>query len=267
MNTFSSHELLRYQRHLTLSGFGMQAQQKLKHARVLVIGAGGLGCPALQYLAAAGTGTLGIVDDDRVSLSNLQRQILYAEADIGTLKAVTAAARLSAMNPAIACQPYAMRLTAANALDLIRAHDLVVDGSDNFATRYLVNDACVLAGKPLIYGAIQTFQGQASVFNYQGGPTYRCLFPDPPDPMDAPNCAEIGVLGVLPGMIGTIQATEAIKVLTGIGEPLSGVLLIFDALRMRVQRVRFQRVPAAANVTELTEPAGWHPGLGGKDRP
>jgi len=267
MNTFSSHELLRYQRHLTLSGFGMQAQQKLKHARVLVIGAGGLGCPALQYLAAAGTGTLGIVDDDRVSLSNLQRQILYAEADIGTLKAVTAAARLSAMNPSIVCQPYAVRLTAANALDLIRAHDLVVDGSDNFATRYLVNDACVLAGKPLIYGAIQTFQGQASVFNHQGGPTYRCLFPEPPDPKDAPSCSDIGVLGVLPGMIGTIQATEAIKVLTGIGEPLSGVLLIFDALRMRIQRVRFQRVPAAANVTELTEPAGWHPGLGGKDRP
>ncbi len=253
MNTFSSHERLRYQRHLTLPGFGMQAQQKLKRARVLVIGAGGLGCPALQYLAAAGTGTLGIVDDDRVSLSNLQRQILYTETEIGTLKAEAATARLSAMNPGIVCRPYAVRLTAQNALDLIRAHDLVVDGSDNFATRYLVNDACVLAGKPLVYGAIQTFQGQTSVFNHQGGPTYRCLFPEPPDPKDAPNCAETGVLGVLPGMIGTIQATEAIKVLTGIGEPLSGVLLIFDALQMRMQRVRFQRVPASASVPSLSE--------------
>ena len=251
MNDLSSHEILRYQRHLTLPGFGMQAQRKLQRARVLVIGAGGLGCPALQYLAAAGTGTLGIVDDDRVSLSNLQRQILYTEADIGTLKAETAAARLSAMNPGITCKPHSRRLTPENALALINAYDLVVDGSDNFATRYLVNDACVLAGKPLIYGAIQTFQGQASVFNYQGGPTYRCLFPEPPDPKDAPNCAEIGVLGVLPGMIGMIQATEAIKVLTGIGEPLSGVLLIYDALQMRMQRVQVQRVPAAANVTTL----------------
>ena len=251
MNDLSSHEILRYQRHLTLPGFGMQAQRKLQRARVLVIGAGGLGCPALQYLAAAGTGTLGIVDDDRVSLSNLQRQILYTEADIGTLKAETAAARLSAMNPGITCKPHSRRLTPENALELINAYDLVIDGSDNFATRYLVNDACVLAGKPLIYGAIQTYQGQASVFNYHGGPTYRCLFPDPPDPKDAPNCAEIGVLGVLPGMIGMIQATEAIKVLTGIGEPLSGVLLIYDALQMRMQRVQVQRVPAAANVTTL----------------
>jgi len=253
MTDFSPHDLQRYQRHLSLPGFGMQAQQKLKHARVLVIGAGGLGCPALQYLAAAGTGTIGIVDDDHVSLSNLQRQILYTENDIGKPKAETAAARLAAMNPGIVCQPYAVRLTTQNALDLIRAYDLVVDGSDNFATRYLVNDACVLAGKPLIYGAIQAFQGQASVFNYQGGPTYRCLFPDPPDPKDAPSCSEVGVLGVLPGMIGTIQATEAIKVLTGIGETLSGVLLLFDALHMRMQRVRFERVPAAAAVTALTK--------------
>ncbi|MFU8780468.1 MAG: molybdopterin-synthase adenylyltransferase MoeB [Kiritimatiellia bacterium] len=251
MNDLSSHEILRYQRHLTLPGFGMQAQRKLQRARVLVIGAGGLGCPALQYLAAAGTGTLGIVDDDRVSLSNLQRQILYTEADIGTLKAETAAARLSAMNPGITCKPHSRRLTPENALELINAYDLVIDGSDNFATRYLVNDACVLAGKPLIYGAIQTYQGQASVFNYQGGPTYRCLFPDPPDPKDAPNCTEIGVLGVLPGMIGMIQATEAIKVLAGIGVPLSGVLLIYDALQMRMQRVHIQRVPDAANVTTL----------------
>ncbi len=251
--SFSKDELLRYQRHLTLPGFGIVAQEKLKRSRVLVIGAGGLGCPALQYLAAAGTGMLGIVDDDRVSLSNLQRQILYAEAEVGKRKAETAAARLSAMNLGITCQPYATRLTPQNALDLVSAYDLVVDGSDNFATRYLVNDACVLAGKPLVYGAIQTFQGQASVFNYQGGPTYRCLFPEPPDPKDAPNCAEIGVLGVLPGMIGGIQATEAIKILTGIGVPLSGVLLIYDALQMRFDRVQFQRDPITANVTALPE--------------
>ncbi len=265
MNNFYPNEILRYQRHLTLPGFGMQAQQKLKHARVLVVGAGGLGCPALQYLAAAGTGTLGIVDDDCVSLSNLQRQILYTEADIGMRKAETAAARLLAMNPNIDCQPHAVRLGPHNALDLIRDYDLVVDGSDNFATRYLVNDACVLAGKPFIHGAIQTYHGQASVLNYQGGPTYRCLFPEPPDPKDAPNCSETGVLGVLPGMIGTIQATEAIKVLTGIGEPLSGVLLLFDALQMRMQRIHVARVPAAAHVTTLPL-VGRDSGPGGKDR-
>ena len=249
----SQSELLRYQRHLTLPGFGETAQLQLKAARVLIIGAGGLGCPALQYLAAAGVGTLGIVDDDRVSRSNLQRQILYTDADVGLMKADVAAERLMAMNPDITAVPHATRLTVENAIELISGYDVVLDGSDNFPTRYLVNDACVLAGKPLVYGALYTFQGQASVFNYQGGPTYRCLFPVPPNPKDAPNCSEIGVLGVLPGMVGTIQATEVIKVLTGIGTPLSGKLLIFDALEMRQTVVQFKRVPEAANVTELTE--------------
>jgi adenylyltransferase/sulfurtransferase len=249
----SQSELLRYQRHLTLPGFGEAAQLRLKAARVLIIGAGGLGCPALQYLAAAGVGTLGIVDDDRVSRSNLQRQILYTDADVGLMKAEVAAERLMAMNPDITAVPHATRLSVDNALELIGDYDVVLDGSDNFPTRYLVNDACVLAGKPLVYGALYTFQGQASVFNYQGGPTYRCLFPVPPNPKDAPNCSEIGVLGVLPGMIGTIQATEVIKVLTGIGTPLSGRLLIFDALEMSQTVVQFKRVPEAANVAELTE--------------
>ena len=249
----SQSELLRYQRHLTLPRFGETAQLQLKAARVLIIGAGGLGCPALQYLAAAGVGTLGIVDDDRVSRSNLQRQILYTDADVGQLKADVAAARLMAMNPDIAAVAHATRLTVDNAIELISGYDVVLDGSDNFPTRYLVNDACVLAGKPLVYGALYTFQGQASVFNYQGGPTYRCLFPVPPNPKDAPNCSEIGVLGVLPGMVGTIQATEVIKVLTGIGTALSGKLLIFDALEMSQTVVQFKRVPEVANVTELIE--------------
>lgn len=249
----SQGEILRYQRHLTLPGFGETAQLQLKAARVLIIGAGGLGCPALQYLAAAGVGTLGIVDDDRVSRSNLQRQILYADAEVGQLKAEVAAHRLMAMNPDITCVPHAMRLTVANALELFNDYDVVLDGSDNFPTRYLVNDACVLAGKPLVYGALYTFQGQATVFNYQGGPTYRCLFPEPPNPKDAPNCSEIGVLGVLPGMIGVIQATEVIKVLTGVGTPLVGKLLLFDALEMRQTMVQFKRVPEVADVTELTE--------------
>ncbi|CAA6680095.1 MULTISPECIES: molybdopterin-synthase adenylyltransferase MoeB [unclassified Lentimonas] len=253
MTTLRKSEIERYQRHLTLPGFGEVAQLKLKTARVLVVGAGGLGCPALQYLAAAGVGTLGIVDDDRVCRSNLQRQILFAESDVGQSKAEVAAARLLAMNPDVCCEVHATRLTIANALELIGAYDVVLDGSDNFTTRYLVNDACVLAGKPLIYGALQAFQGQASVFNYEGGPTYRCLFPEPPRPEDAPNCSEVGVLGVLPGMIGVIQATEAIKVLTGIGEPLSGRLLIYDALKMSQTTVRFERVPEVADVTELTE--------------
>jgi len=251
MSALSPDEILRYQRHLTLEGFGEAAQLKLKAARVLVVGAGGLGCPALQYLAAAGVGTLGIVDDDIVSRSNLQRQILFTEAEIGRPKAEMAAARLTAMNPDIVCEAKVMRFTVENALELVRGYDVILDGSDNFTTRYLINDACVLAGKPLIYGALYTYQGQASVFNYQGGPTYRCLFPEPPRPEDAPNCSEIGVLGVLPGIVGTLQATEAIKVLTGLGSPLVGKLLIYDALQMTQQIIRFERIPAQAEVKEL----------------
>jgi adenylyltransferase/sulfurtransferase len=247
----SPQEILRYQRHLTLPGFGEAAQLRLKAARVLVVGAGGLGCPALQYLAAAGVGTLGVVDDDQVSRSNLQRQILFTDADVGQPKAEVAAARLRAMNREINCEAHVARVTVANALDLIGAYDVVLDGSDNFTTRYLINDACVLLGKPLVYGALYTFQGQASVFNFKGGPTYRCLFPEPPRPEDSPNCSEIGVLGVLPGIVGTIQATETIKVITGVGTPLSGKLLIFDALQMTQQVVYFKRLSAHAGVQAL----------------
>ena len=253
MSGLTSKEIERYQRHLSLPQFGMESQLKLKQSRVLVIGAGGLGCPVLQYLAAAGVGSIGIMDFDVVDVSNLQRQVLFTEADVGKPKAEVAAARLRAMNSLIDIRAIPERLSAENALEWFGEYDLIVDGSDNFGTRYLVNDACVLAGKPLVYGAIYTFQGQVSVFNYKGGPTYRCLFPDPPDPRDAPNCSEIGVIGVLPGLIGTLQASEVIKVLTGVGEPLSGALLLLDVLTMKQQTIRFVRVPEAAAVTELVE--------------
>ena len=253
MSKLTRQEIEHYQRHLSLPQFGEEAQLKLKAAKVLVIGAGGLGCPVLQYLAAAGVGTLGVMDFDTVDVSNLQRQILFTEDDVGQLKAEVAANRLKAMNSCIELRVIPERLTAENALELFSEYDLIVDGSDNFTTRYLVNDACVMADKPLVYGAIYTFQGQVSVFNYQDGPTYRCLFPEPPDPKDAPNCSEIGVMGVLPGLIGTLQASEAIKVLSGVGEPLSGVLLLLDVLTMKQQSVRFQRVPESANITELKE--------------
>lgn len=251
MSDLNPDELLRYQRHLSLPGFGKAAQLKLKAAKVLVVGAGGLGCPVLQYLAAAGVGMIGIVDDDFVSRSNLQRQILYTDAEVGESKAALAARKLQAMNPQIECVAHPVRLDIGNALELIEPYDLVIDGSDNFPTRYLINDACVLLDKPLIYGALYTFQGQVSVFNFEGGPTYRCLFPKPPKPEDAPNCAEIEVVGVLPGLIGCMQADEAIKVIAGIGEPLSGKLLILDALTMQSQTIALQRDETQAAVTEL----------------
>ena len=244
-------ELLRYQRHLSLAGFGPEAQAKLQSARVLVIGAGGLGCPALLYLAAAGVGHLTVIDADVVDISNLQRQVLYTTADIGLPKAEAAARRLRALNPLIQVTPIAARFTRANALELVNAHDVVLDGSDNFATRYLVNDACVLADRPLVYGAIQGFEGQASVFNFHGGPTYRCLFPEPPAPGTVPNCAEAGVLGVLPGLIGTVQATETIKLLTGVGTPLSGRLLLWEALTMTSRILRIAADPASRALTGL----------------
>lgn len=249
--SFSPDELARYQRHLSLAGFGPEAQAKLQAARVLVIGAGGLGCPILLYLAAAGVGRLTIMDADTVDVSNLQRQVLFTTEDAGKPKAETAARRLSALNPCITVTPIVARLTRANAIELISAHDVVVDGSDNFATRYLVNDACVLAGKPLIYGAIQGFEGQASVFNFKDGPTYRCLFPEPPAAGTVPNCSEAGVLGVLPGLIGTVQATETIKVITGIGEPLSGRLLLWNSLTMTSRTLRFAADPVGRAVKEL----------------
>lgn len=249
--TFTSDELSRYARHLSLAGFGPVAQEKLKRARVLVIGAGGLGCPALLYLAAAGVGKIVIMDGDRVDVSNLQRQVLYTSDDAGQPKAEAAARRLRALNPLIEVVAKAERFTRDNALEQLRDIDVVIDGSDNFSTRYLVNDACVLAGKPLVYGAIQGFEGQASVFNFKGGPTYRCLFPEPPEPGSVPNCSEAGVLGVLPGLIGTIQATEAIKVLTGIGEPLSGRLLLWDSLAMTARTVKLAADPRSREIREL----------------
>jgi adenylyltransferase/sulfurtransferase len=248
---FNPGELERYQRHFSLAGFGPAAQEKLRRATVLVIGAGGLGCPALLYLAAAGVGRILLIDPDRVEASNLQRQVLFTEADVGEFKAPAAARRLAALNSGIAIEPRVGRFNRANALDLVGACDVVVDGSDNFATRYLANDACVLAGKPLVYGAVQGFAGQLSVFNWRGGPTYRCLFPEPPEPGTVPNCAEAGVLGVLPGLIGIGQAAETIKLLTGVGEPLSGRLLLWDALAMTTRTVALPADPRRREITAL----------------
>lgn len=248
---FSKEETIRYARHLSLKGFGPMAQEKLKHGRVLVIGAGGLGCPALLYLAAAGVGRIEIMDADTVDVSNLQRQVLYRTEDAGRPKAEAAAERLSALNPLIDVVAVKARFNRDNALERLSGVDVVVDGSDNFATRYLVNDACVMAGKPFVYGAIQGFEGQVSVFNWHDGPTYRCLFPEAPDPDSVPNCAEAGVLGVLPGLIGTLQATEVIKVLTGLGTPLSGRLLLWDALGMRSRVLNFEADPEQRKITAL----------------
>jgi molybdopterin/thiamine biosynthesis adenylyltransferase/rhodanese-related sulfurtransferase len=247
----SPDEIGRYQRHLSLPGFGKTAQEKLKSASVLVIGAGGLGCPALLYLAAAGAGRIVVVDHDTVELSNLQRQVLYTAADQGAKKAVTAAQRLRSLNPLITVEARPVRFERSNALELVRSCDLVVDGSDNFATRYLVNDACVIAGRPFVYGAIQGFEGHLSVFNWQGGPTYRCLFPEPPEPGTVPNCAEGGVLGAVTGLIGTAQACEAIKVLCGIGQPLSGRLLVWNALTMEFSVVGLRADPRSREIAEL----------------
>ena len=248
---FDANELIRYQRHFALAGFGPGAQEKLKRASVLVIGAGGLGCPALLYLAAAGVGRMIIVDDDRVDASNLQRQVLFTAADVGELKTAAAARRLAALNANVELLPYAVRFTRQNALALAGSCDVVIDGSDNFSTRYLVNDACVIADKPFVYGAVQGFAGQLSVFNWRKGPTYRCLFPEPPPAGSVPNCAEAGVLGVLPGLIGTAQACEAIKLLTGIGRPLSGRLLLWDALTMTTQVVTLAADPRSREIVEL----------------
>lgn len=244
-------EISRYQRHLSLAGFGPAAQERLKAASVLVVGAGGLGCPALLYLAAAGVGRIVIVDPDSVDASNLQRQVLYSSADQGKGKAQAAAARLAALNPLVRVEGLPIRLDRSNAVELVRSCDVVVDGSDNFETRYLVNDACVIAGRPFVYGAIQGFEGQVSVFNWRGGPTYRCLFPEPPAPGTVPNCAEAGVLGAVTGLIGAAQACEALKLLSGVGEPLSGRLLVWNALSMTSVVLALRRDPDARPVTEL----------------
>lgn len=226
----TDREKYRYSRHLLLDKVGEQGQEKLKAAKVLVIGAGGLGCPVLQYLTAAGIGTIGIIDFDEVDETNLQRQVLFSVSDVGINKALAAKNRLEQLNQFVQFNIYQEKLTTKNALDLFNQYDIIVDGTDNFSTRYLVNDACVKANKPLVYGAIYKFEGQVSVFNYNNGASYRCLFPEAPEAGSVPNCSEIGVIGVLPGLIGTQQANEVIKIILGIGEPLSGKLLMYDAL-------------------------------------
>ena len=237
-------ELARYGRHVTLPGVGVEGQRKLKAARVALVGAGGLGSPAALYLAAAGVGTLGLIDFDVVDVTNLQRQLLHGTADVGRPKLDSARDRLRDVNPHVRVEAHATRLTSANALEILGAYDLVLDGSDNFATRYLVNDACVLLGKPNVYGSVFRFDGQASVFAAADGPCYRCLFPEPPPPDSVPNCAEGGVFGVLPGLVGSVQATEALKLILGIGEPLVGRLLLVDALRGAFRTVSIARDPA-----------------------
>ncbi len=239
----TNEEVARYSRHLIMPEVGMKGQLKLKAAKVLCVGAGGLGSPVLLYLAAAGVGQLGLVDFDEVDYSNLHRQIIHGTPDVGRSKLDSAKARLNALNPEVDVVTYEMALSSENALGLFADYDLVIDGTDNFPTRYLVNDACVLQGKPNIYGSIFRFEGQASVFAAPDGPCYRCLYPEPPPPGLVPSCAEGGVLGILPGVIGTLQATEAIKVILGVGEPLIGRFLIFDALKMRFRELKLRKDP------------------------
>jgi molybdopterin/thiamine biosynthesis adenylyltransferase/rhodanese-related sulfurtransferase len=244
--TLSKDEIQRYSRHLIMPEVGMEGQLKLAQAKVLMIGAGGLGAPLGLYLAAAGVGRLGIVDFDVVDVTNLQRQVTFSTSDVGRPKLDAARDRLAGLNPKIQIDTYTTRLTSENALDLFKDYDIIVDGTDNFPTRFLVNDACVLLGKPNVYGSIFRFEGQATVFNYPGGPCYRCLYPEPPPPGLVPSCAEGGVLGVLPGIIGSIQAMETIKLIIGKGEPLAGRLLLFDALAMHFRELRLRKNPNCA---------------------
>jgi len=252
-------EEYRYSRHLVLPGVGMAGQERLRRARVLIVGAGGLGSPAALYLAAAGVGTIGIADADTVDVGNLQRQVLHRTADAGRLKVESAADALRALNPLVEVRPIPERIAAANALERLAGYDAVVDGTDNFPARYLLNDACALLGLPLVFGSIFRFEGQAAVFDVRRGPCYRCLFPEPPPPESVPTCAEGGVLGALPGMIGAVQANETLKLLLDIGEPLIGRLLLLDALAMRFRELTITKNPAcplcgeAPVITGLTD--------------
>ena len=241
--TLSKEEIMRYSRHLIMPEVGMDGQLKLKQAKVLCIGTGGLGAPLGLYLAAAGVGRIGLVDFDSVDLTNLQRQILFGTDDIGRPKIEAATDRLRHLNPDIQIDRFETRLTSENALEILKNYDIVVDGTDNFPTRYLVNDACVILGKPNVYGSIFRFEGQITIFGAPGGPCYRCLYPEPPPPGLVPSCAEGGVLGVLPGIVGAIQAAETLKLIIGKGEPLIGRLLLFDALAMRFRELKLRKSP------------------------
>ena len=266
----SQQELQRYSRQISLPSIGIEGQRKLRRARVLVVGAGGLGSPALLYLASAGVGTIGLVDFDPVDVTNLHRQILYTDADVGGSKTRAAAARVTASNPHVHVEAYDTRLTSHNALEIARDYDIIVDGTDNFATRYLVNDTAVLLGKTNVYASVLRFEGQASVFATPDGPCYRCLFRDPPPPGLIPNCAEAGVLGVLPGIMGSIQASETIKLITGVGTPLVGRLLLFDALVMKFRTMEVRRDPACPmcgtrEIRELVDYEAWCGSAGAPD--
>jgi adenylyltransferase/sulfurtransferase len=270
MDTLSRDEILRYSRHLIMPEVTLEGQLRLKRARVLCVGAGGLGSPLALYLAAAGVGTLGLVEFDTVDLTNLQRQVLYDTRDLGRPKLDAALARLSALNPHIRIVPHAVRLASGNVLDIVRGYDVVADGTDNFPTRYLVNDACVLAGLPNVYGSIFRFDGQVSVFDARRGPCYRCLFPEPPPPGLVPSCAEGGVLGVLPGIVGALQALEVLKLVLGTGEPLVGRLVLFDALGFRFTELAVAKDPTCAacgNAPTITAPVDYEAfcGLRGED--
>ena len=261
MPQLAQDELVRYARHLSLPDVGREGQERLRAARIIVIGAGGLGSPAALYLAAAGVGTLGIVDADRVELSNLQRQILHGTSGIGTAKVASATSRLADLNPHVRVEAHELRLDSARAAEILGEYDVVLDGSDNFPTRYLVNDTCVWLGKPLVYGSIFRFEGQVSVFDAARGPCYRCLYAEPPPPELVPNCAEGGVLGVLPGIIGTLQALEALKLVLGVGQPLIGRLLLFDALALSFRELRLRKdsgCPVCGLHPTITGPVDYH---------
>ena len=268
----SNEEVLRYSRHLIMPEVGKEGQQKLKAARVLCIGTGGLGSPLALYLAAAGVGTLGLVDFDVVDFTNLQRQVIHFTSDVGRPKLESARQKVAAINPFVNVKPFETRLTSQNALEIFQDFDIIVDGTDNFPTRFLVNDACVFTGKPNVYGSIFRFEGQASVFATKEGPCYRCLYPEPPPPGLVPSCAEGGVLGILPGLVGLIQATEAIKLILGSGDPLIGRLLLVDALGMKFRELKLRKNPDCAvcgtnpTVTKLIDYEQFC-GLRGEEKP